>query len=62
MDVLKIVWAVLLGFMIWRMIPVAREWLKNGPRGTSSEWLTTALLLGGVILFVLFLISSLRAS
>ena len=52
----NIVWAVLLGFMIWRMIPVAKNWLENGPRGSSKEWLTTAMLLGGVILFVLFLI------
>jgi len=54
---LQISMAVLFGFMIWRMIPVAKDWLQNGPRGSSSDWMTTALLLGGVVLFVIFLIS-----
>ena len=55
---MKIVWAGLLGFFIWRMIPTARHWLKNGPRGSSKEWMTTAMLLGGVVLFVLLLMKS----
>lgn len=57
----NIVWAGLLGFMIWRMIPVAKNWLENGPRGSSKEWITTAALLGGVVLFVIFLISMVRS-
>lgn len=57
----NIVWAALLGFMIWRMIPVAKNWLENGPRGSSKEWLTTAMLLGGVVLFVIFLIMMVRS-
>lgn len=57
----NIIWAVLLGFMIWRMIPVAKEWIKNGPRGDAKDWMTTALLLGGVVLFVIFLVVMMRA-
>lgn len=56
----SIVWALLLGFMIWRMIPVAKHWLENGPRGDSKDWMTTAMLLGGVVLFVIFLVMLLR--
>jgi len=57
---MKIMWAALLGVMIWRMIPAARHWLKHGPRGTSKEWLTTSMLLGGVVLFVGLLIALVR--
>jgi len=56
----SIVWALLMGFMIWRMIPIAKEWMQNGPRGDSKDWMTTAMLLGGVVLFILFLIMLLR--
>ncbi len=58
MDWMKIVWALLLGFFIWRMIPTASHWLKHGPKGSSKEWMTTAMLLGGVVLFVLLLMKS----
>ncbi len=53
----KIAMAALFAFMIWRMVPIASEWMKNGPRGSSKEWMTTGLLLGGVVLFVVFLTS-----
>jgi len=56
----QIVLALLFGFMIWRMIPVAKDWMENGPRGSSKEWMTTAMLLGGVVLFVIFLIMLVR--
>lgn len=62
MDWFKIVWALLLGFMIWRMIPVAKDWLENGPRGNSKDWMTAAMLIGGVALFVLFLILMTRSN
>ena len=52
---IQIAVAALLGFMVWRMIPIARHWLENGPRGSSKEWLNASLLLAGVVLFVLLL-------
>ncbi len=52
----KIIWALLLGFMIWRMIPVAKHWMKNSPKGSGQEWLTAIMLLVGVGLFIFFLI------
>ena len=49
--------AAMLGLMVWRMIPVAKHWLEHGPRGSSKEWLNVAMLLGGVVLFVLVLMT-----
>ena len=57
MTFLNIVWALLLGFMLWRLWPVAKDWLENGPRGTQKEWLNVSMLLGAVVLFVVLLMS-----
>jgi len=59
---MKISAAVVMGYMVFRMIPTASHWLKHGPRGSGKEWMTTALLLGGVVLFVAFLIMLVRSS
>ncbi len=59
---MKITSALVLGFFIVRMIPTAKDWLQNGPKGTSKDWLTTSMLLGGVVLFVTFLIVLVRGS
>jgi len=59
---MKVSMALVMGYMIFRMIPAARHWLKNGPKGTSKEWLTSAMLLGGVVLFVAVLIMLVRSS
>ncbi len=59
---MKISSALIMGYMIFRMFPVAKHWLQNGPKGTSKEWLTTSMLLGGVVLFVVFLIMLVRGS
>jgi TRAP-type C4-dicarboxylate transport system permease small subunit len=48
--------AGMLLFLAWRLWPTAKEWIENGPRGSSSDWTTAALLLGGVLLFVWILI------
>ena len=52
---MKIAAAALMGFMIIRMIPVAKHWMENGPKGSSKEWLNVSLLALGVVLFVVFL-------
>lgn len=57
---LKIVVACLMGFMIWRMIPAAKHFFEHGPKGTTQDWMTTAMLLGGVVLFVVLLIAMVR--
>jgi len=51
----KIIWAAVLLFFIIRMIPVAKHWVENGPKGSSAEWLNAGLLLAGVVGFVVFL-------
>jgi len=53
----KIVVAAAMLFMIWRLFPFAKNWLENGPKGSSKEWLNVSMLLGGVVLFVLLLMS-----
>lgn len=57
---LNIVWAVLLGFMLWRMWPVAKHWMENGPRGSQKEWLNVSMLLAGVVLFVVLMMALVR--
>lgn len=52
--------ALVMGFMIVRMWPAAVHWVKNGPRGSSKEWLNVSVLLAGVVLFVTFLIMTVR--
>ena len=54
---IQIAVAAMLGFMVWRMVPVAKHWLENGPRGSSKEWLNASMLLAGVVLFVVLLMS-----
>ncbi len=54
---------ILFGLMIYvviRLWPVVKEHYTNGPKGSSKEWLNFALLIGGVALFVLFLVSIVR--
>ena len=52
---LKIVFAAMMLFMAWRLWPVAKDHFENGPKGSSNDWVTFGLLIGGVVLFVLFL-------
>ena len=51
----KIAMAAVFLFMAWRLVPAAKHWLENGPRGSSKEWLNFSMLLAGVVLFVLLL-------
>lgn len=53
---MKIASAALLGFMIWRMWPVANHWIKNGPKGSKKDWQTAFLALAAVVGFVILLI------
>lgn len=57
---LKVAAAVFMGFMIVRMIPVAKHWLEHGPKGSSKEWLNVSMLALGVVLFVAFLVTVVR--
>ena len=52
----KIAIAVMMLFFVFRLWPTAKNWMENGPKGSSNDWLTAALALGGVMLFVWVLI------
>jgi hypothetical protein len=52
----QIALAAMLLFFVWRLWPVAKDWMENGPKGSSNDWLTAALLLGGVMGFVWLLV------
>jgi hypothetical protein len=44
-------------FFVIRALPTAIDWVKNGPKGSASEWLNAGLLLAAVAAFVVFLMS-----
>jgi hypothetical protein len=58
---LKITLAVIFVMMIWRMWPVAREWMENGPRGSSSDWKSFILVIAAIAAFVVLLVMSVRS-
>ena len=51
----KIILAAMFLFMAWRLWPAAKHMLQNGPKGSSDDWVTFGLLIGGVTLFILLL-------
>ncbi len=52
---LKIGLALMMLFFVWRLWPAAKHQLKHGPKGDSNDWMTYAMLMGGVVVFVLIL-------
>lgn len=52
---MKVGSALLLGAMLVMMFPRLRDMIKNSPKGSAGDWMGVALLLGGVIGFVLLL-------
>ncbi len=56
MDWIKIISVILLGGMVIWLWPTAKHWVKNGPKGSSQEWLNFALILAAVVGFVFLLI------
>ncbi len=56
MDWMKIGSAILLIGMFIFILPRAKHMLANSRKGSQSEWLNVALLLGVVVLFVFILI------
>jgi hypothetical protein len=57
---LKIALAGLLLMMVWRLWPVAKDQMANGPKGTQSEWRGFAIILLLVIGFVMLLVALVR--
>jgi len=57
---LKILTAVVLGYMALRLWPAANHMLKHGPKGTSDDWRGALFPLALVIAFVVLLILLVR--
>ncbi len=59
-DWMKIGQAALLIMFIVVLIPAVRWWSANGPKAERGDWPAALLALGGVVLFVLLLVSMVR--
>lgn len=57
---LKVGTALLLIMVLWRVGPAAMHWMKNGPKGTSQDWMGLMVPLAAVVGFVLLLIMMVR--
>lgn len=60
MDWIKILSAVFLVAMLVYLWPRAKYMLKHSPKATSGDWKSLVLPIGGVILFVVLLVLSVR--
>lgn len=57
---LKILTAVVMGYMAIRLWPAASRMLKHGPQGSSDDWKSVLLPIAAVIGFVVLLILLVR--
>ncbi|MBI3561461.1 MAG: hypothetical protein HY080_07080 [Gammaproteobacteria bacterium] len=53
----KIVAAIFMGLMILFLWPRVKFAMQNSPKGERKDWQTFALLIAGVVLFVVLLIT-----
>lgn len=60
MDWTKWITAGMLLMMIIYLFPRAKYMLQNTKKGSSQEWLSFALVIGGVALFLVFLVMLVR--
>jgi len=49
--------AVMIGMVVY-MWPRAKHQLEHGRKGSSKEWMTVAMLIGAVMLFVFILVKA----
>lgn len=56
MDWMKIFSALALIMFIVILFPRARYMMKNSPKGTSSDWMSFAIPVVAIILFIMLLI------
>ncbi len=55
----ELISALALAMFIVVLYPVAKNKLKDNPRGTTEDWLTFVVIIGAVMLFVGVLLMSL---
>jgi len=56
----KWITAGLLLMMVIYLFPRAKYMLQNSPKGSQQDWMTFVLLIGGVALFIVFLVMLVR--
>ncbi len=56
MDWMKIVSALALLMFVAFLFPRARDMMKNSPKGTSSDWMSFAIPIVVIVLFIMLLI------
>lgn len=56
MDWMKIFSALALIMFIVILFPRARDMMKNSPKGTSSDWMSFAIPVVMIVLFIMLLI------
>ena len=57
MDWLKIVSAIALVAMFFFILPSAKAMVKNSPKGTSRDWMSFALPMAAIVIFIIVLIN-----
>ncbi len=57
---LQIIVAIVLGMLLFRMYPAAKNWMENGPKAEKGDWQAAILPLAAVIGFVILLIAMVR--
>ena len=57
---LKILMAVVLGYMALRLWPAANQMIKHGPKGSADDWRGALFPLALVVAFVVLLILLVR--
>ncbi len=57
MDWLKITAAIVLVAMFFYILPSAKAMVKNAPKGSSRDWMSFALPMAMIALFIVLLIS-----
>ena len=60
MDWIKILSAVFMVAMLVFLWPRAKHMLKHSPKASSSDWKGLILPIGGLVLFVVLLVMSVR--
>ena len=57
MDWLKIVSAIFLVAMFFYILPSAKNMVKNSPKGSTGDWMSFALPIVAIALFIALLVS-----
>ena len=57
MDWLKIVAGLALIAMFFYILPSAKAMVKNSPKGTSRDWMSFAIPMAAIVLFIILLIN-----